>query len=123
MESVLQITKGAFHHVDEIPFLESDAYPGFRRKVFSTGNIMMTLVDARKGAKGEPHTHEAEQVMYLLEGKVKFRIKDQEKILSPGSILGVGSNQSHSIDVLEDSKYVEVFHPIRLDLFPGYILK
>lgn len=123
MDNILQIKKGWLHHVDDMPFLESDAYPGFRRKVFSTENIMITLVDAKKGAKGKLHTHEAEQIMYLLEGKVKFKIKDQEKILSPGSILGVGSNESHSIDVLEDSKYVEIFHPIRLDLFLGYILK
>ncbi len=121
MEETIRIKKGPFSHLDDMPFLESDAFPGFRKKVFATKNMSFTFVKANKGAKGKPHIHEAEQIMYLLEGKVKFQVGEEERVLSAGSVLGVGSNESHSINVLEDSEYIEVFHPVRLDLFLGYM--
>ncbi len=89
---------------------------GIRMKVLSYGdNLMMTMVEFKKGAAAPMHSHPHEQISYILEGKFIYRIDGEEKIMEKGDSVYVPSNAKHNVTALEDGIILDVFTPIRRD--------
>jgi quercetin dioxygenase-like cupin family protein len=51
----------------------------------------------------------------IVEGRVRFRIGDEETEAGPGDVLHIPSGVEHEAEVLEDTVFFDVFHPIRAD--------
>lgn len=69
-----------------------------------------------------PNSHENEQISYLLEGALRFRIGDggQEQIVQrAGDVLVIPSNVPHKAKALEDTLSLDVFTPPRRDRLEG----
>jgi len=64
------------------------------------------------------HSHPNEQTGYMVSGRMKFHIEDQEFIAEPGDSWNIPLNVEHGVDVLEDSTVIEVFSPVREDYLP-----
>ncbi len=62
------------------------------------------------------HSHPNVQIGYLIEGKLEFVIDGKTYIAEPGDSWCIPKNIPHSAKILEDSKVIEVFSPIREDL-------
>jgi len=82
-------------------------------RIMSSERMMMTNINARKGAFVPLHHHEAEQIILVLKGKIKATTgKDSSKILGPGGIWVVPSNCPHRVEYIENTEAIEVVSPL-----------
>ncbi len=92
--------------------------PMLDRKLITGDRIMIAQVFLKKGCVVPQHSHENEQVTYILEGVLRFWIgKDglQEVLVHAGEVLHIPSNVPHKAEALEDTLDVDVFSPPRQD--------
>jgi len=91
------------------------------RKVISGERAMLAQIFLDKGAVVPMHSHDNEQISYLLEGTLKFWIGEekQELILHAGEVLHIPSDVPHQAEALEDCLDVDVFNPPRQDWLDG----
>ena len=83
---------------------------------FVTGEkAMLAQIFLKKGALVPTHQHESEQITYILEGALLFRLEGKEVTVSKGQVLLIPSNVPHSAEALEDTLDLDVFSPIRQD--------
>lgn len=71
-----------------------------------------------KGHQLPWHNHPYEQTGYLISGKLKFRIGEEDFDTFPGDSWCIPENVFHGVYVEEDSHLVELFSPIRPDYLP-----
>jgi quercetin dioxygenase-like cupin family protein len=92
------------------------------RRVITAERIMLAHVYLKKGCVVPMHSHENEQVSYLLEGALRFWLgadQGEERVLRAGGVLVVPSNLPHKAEALEDTLSVDVFSPPRQDWLDG----
>lgn len=74
----------------------------------------------KKGAIVSMHHHANEQVIFILQGKVKVIAGDQEYIINVGQTLIIPPNLPHQLEALEDETIdLDVFSPVREDWIKG----
>jgi quercetin dioxygenase-like cupin family protein len=56
-----------------------------------------------------------EQVTYILEGALKFRIDGREIIVRAGEVLTIPPNMPHEAEAMIDTVDLDVFNPPRAD--------
>ena len=79
---------------------------------------MLAHVYLEKGCIVPKHSHENEQLTYILEGALKFWIGEdegKELIVRSGEVLVIPSNVPHKAEALEDTLDVDIFSPPRQD--------
>jgi len=100
---------------------------GIERRIINGDRMMLTHVYLKAGAIVPLHSHENEQLTYILEGALRFWIgKDgaDELVVSVGEVLHIPSNVPHTAEALEDTLDVDIFSPPRqdwLDKSDGYL--
>ena len=92
---------------------------GISRKIISGTNEMIAHVLLVKGAIVPEHSHVSEQITYVLEGALKFRIAGEELVVSAGQVLVIPPSVPHEAVALEDTLDVDIFSPIRQDWLDG----
>jgi quercetin dioxygenase-like cupin family protein len=68
------------------------------------------------------HSHENEQVTYILSGALRFWIgedESQEVVVRAGEVLHIPANLPHKAEALEDTLDLDVFSPPRQDWLDG----
>ncbi len=80
---------------------------------------MLARIILRKGAVVPEHSHENEQITYLLEGALKFIVLGQEILVRAGEVLVIPSYIPHSAEALEDTVDLDIFCPPRADWING----
>lgn len=81
---------------------------------------MLARLTLRRGAIVPLHSHENEQVTYILEGALRFTLGDGRVItVGAGEVLVIPSNLPHSAEALEDTIDLDVFTPPRADWIAG----
>jgi quercetin dioxygenase-like cupin family protein len=65
------------------------------------------------------HSHENEQITYILEGALKFALQGQDIVVHAGEILIIPANVPHSAEALEDTVDLDLFCPPRADWIDG----
>ena len=89
--------------------------PLISRKLVTGHQVMLAHVILKAGSVVPAHSHENEQVTYILEGALKFDIEGKEIIVRKGEVLHIPSNVIHAAEALEDTLDLDVFSPIRQD--------
>ena len=95
------------------------------RKLFTGKRMMLAQVFLDKGAIVPKHSHDNEQLTWVVEGALKFWLGDEgesgyeERIVSAGEVMYIPSNVPHKAEALEDTLDVDVFSPPRLDWLDG----
>jgi quercetin dioxygenase-like cupin family protein len=91
------------------------------RRVISGERAMVAQIFLQKGAVVPTHSHENEQVTYLLEGALKFWIGEdrEELLLRAGEVLLIPSGVPHAAEAMEDCVDLDVFSPPRQDWLQG----
>lgn len=74
-------------------------------------NVQLVRVELPKGFHGEEDQHVAEQITYIQQGEVKFRVGEELHHLHAGDSVYMGSNVPHQIEVLQDTVLLDVFTP------------
>jgi quercetin dioxygenase-like cupin family protein len=83
---------------------------------------MLAQVWLDKGAIVPQHSHENEQLTYIVEGALHFWIGEdlsQEIVVRAGEVLHIPSNVPHKAEALEDTLDVDIFSPPRADWLDG----
>ena len=92
--------------------------PLLDRRLISGERMMIAHVYLKKGCIVPTHQHDNEQITYILEGKLRFWIGEDEKMtldVGEGEVLVIPSNVVHKAEALEDTLDVDVFSPPRQD--------
>jgi len=89
--------------------------PTIARKIISGEKAMVSQVFLARGAVVPEHHHESEQITYILEGALQFRIDGKEIVVREGQVLRIPSFMPHAAVALEDTLDLDIFSPIRHD--------
>jgi quercetin dioxygenase-like cupin family protein len=92
------------------------------RRIVTGERMMIAHVYLKKGAIVPKHSHENEQITYILEGALHFWLgeeQEDERIVKAGEVLVIPSNLPHKALALEDTLDVDVFNPPRQDWLDG----
>ncbi|HVN07726.1 MAG TPA: cupin domain-containing protein [Patescibacteria group bacterium] len=89
--------------------------PQIDRQMVVGDQIMVARVLLAKGAHVPMHSHQNEQVTYILEGALKFAIDGKEITVRAGEVLCIPSNMPHEAWAVEDTVDLDVFTPPRAD--------
>ena len=96
--------------------------PLISRSLITGERTMLAHVYLKKGAVVPMHSHDNEQITYVLEGALRFRIGDggpDGLVVRAGEVLHLPSNVPHEAEALEDTVDVDVFTPPRQDWLDG----
>jgi len=88
------------------------------RKLITGERMMLAHVYLKKGCIVPKHSHENEQLTYILEGALHFKLGEDQKeevTVSAGQVLHIPSNLPHEAEALVDTLDVDVFSPPRQD--------
>jgi quercetin dioxygenase-like cupin family protein len=103
---------------DRIP--AEDLNPLISRQMVWGERAMLARIILRKGAVVPEHSHENEQISYIVEGALRFTLGDGRTItVSAGQILVIPSDLKHSAVALEDTVDLDIFAPPRADWIAG----
>src|SRR5216684_7222509 len=95
---------------------------GLTRRLITSDRMMIAHVHLKKGDDVPRHSHENEQITYILEGVLQFRLGangEREVIVRAGEVLVIPSYLPHSAVALEDTLDVDIFNPPREDWLAG----
>jgi len=88
------------------------------RRLITGDRVMLTHVYLKKGSIVPRHSHENEQITYVLEGGLRFWIgEDESQVIEvlAGDVLHIPSHVPHKAEALEDTLDVDIFSPPRQD--------
>jgi quercetin dioxygenase-like cupin family protein len=92
------------------------------RRLISGERMMIAQVFLEQGCIVPQHSHENEQLTYILEGKLRFSLgEDESEVVEVGAgeVLHIPSWLPHKAEALETTLDVDVFSPPRQDWLDG----
>jgi len=105
-----------FYRWDDMP--RERVSDRLERRLVTGDRMMLAHVYLAKGCIVPRHQHENEQLTYILEGALRFRIGAdgaKEVVVRAGEVLHIPSNVWHEAEALEDTLDVDIFSPPRQD--------
>jgi quercetin dioxygenase-like cupin family protein len=85
------------------------------RKIVSGEREMLAQIYLKRGALVPIHTHDSEQMTYILQGALRFVVDGEEIIVREGEVLHIPSRLPHQAEALEDTLELDVFSPVRAE--------
>jgi quercetin dioxygenase-like cupin family protein len=85
------------------------------RKIVSGEREMLAQIYLKRGALVPIHTHDSEQMTYILQGALRFLVDGEEIIVREGEVLHIPSRLPHQAEALEDTLELDVFSPVRAE--------
>jgi quercetin dioxygenase-like cupin family protein len=116
----VQETKARYVRWDELPL--EPLKGSITRRFISSDRLMIAQVLLKKGDDVPRHSHENEQITYILSGALEFWVgpdEEQNLIVRAGEVLVIPSNVPHRALALEDTLDIDVFNPPREDWLKG----
>ena len=105
---------------DDVP--REELNPLLGRRLITGDELMLAHVYLAKGCIVPKHEHVNEQLTYILEGRLRFRLgADGAEVVdvAAGEVLHLPANLPHEAEALEDTLDVDIFHPPRRDWLDG----
>ena len=102
-------------HVPWSSVVIEDLNPLLRRHFVVGQEIMLARVLLKKGCIVPEHSHDNEQMTYILEGALKFWIDGRVIVVNAGEVLTIPPNMPHKAEALVDTVDLDVFTPPRAD--------
>ena len=112
--------RAAFFRWDDMP--RETLNPLLDRRLVTGERLMLAHVYLKKGCVVPRHSHENEQLTYVLEGALHFWLgedESEEVVVRAGEVLTIPSNLPHKAVALEDTLDVDIFSPPREDWLAG----
>ena len=95
---------------------------GLARRLVTGERMMIAHVYINKGVDVPRHSHENEQLTYVLQGALKFWFganDERELLVRAGEVIVIPSHLPHRALAIEDTLDVDVFSPPRQDWLAG----
>ena len=119
---VIEPDAAAARHVRWADLPAEPLKDGLTRRLVTGERMMIAHVYLKKGAEVPQHSHENEQITYILEGALHFWLgldQSREVTVRAGEVLVIPSNLAHRALAVEDTLDVDVFNPPREDWLNG----
>ena len=94
---------------------EETLNPLISRRVIHTERMTICKIRLKKGAVVPMHSHENEQLTYILEGTLRFWIDGKVIDVHAGEVLCIPPHMPHKAQAMEDTVDLDVFYPPRQD--------
>ena len=90
---------------------------GVSRSGFRGDDVLLVMNKIEPGMDINPHKHPFEQVVYIVEGSVRFHVGDDVMEAGPGSLIRIPPDVLHYAEPIGDEPALnlDVFAPIRDD--------
>ena len=85
------------------------------RKFVSGERETMAQIYLKRGAVVPRHTHDCEQMTYVLQGVLRLLVNSDEVTLREGEVLHISPGVPHQAEALDDTFVLGVFSPVRAD--------
>jgi len=112
--------KATLYRWEDLP--QEQLKPDLGRRLISTERLMLAHVYLEKGCVVPKHSHENEQLTYILEGLLRFSLgEDQSEVVdvAAGEVLHIPSHLPHEAEAIETTLDVDIFCPPRQDWLDG----
>jgi unsaturated pyranuronate lyase len=114
------VTGATHYRWEDLP--KETLKPDLQRRLIPAERMTIGHVYLQKGCVVPLHSHDNEQLTYILEGTLRFWLGDDEAEVvdvHAGELLHIPPNIPHRAEALEDTLDVDVFCPARTDWFDG----
>jgi len=100
---------------DDLP--KEDVRPGVRRAGFRGDDVLLVMNWLQPGMQTNPHRHPFEQIVYVVQGRMRFVIGDEVIEAGAGTVIRVPPDVVHYGEPIgsEPVLNLDVFAPIRDD--------
>lgn len=90
---------------------------GVERAGFRGQDVLMVMNWLEPGMETNPHSHACEQIVYVVQGRMRFIIEGEEIEVNQGGMVRIPSNAVHFGEPIGEEKVLnlDVFAPIRDD--------
>ena len=90
--------------------------PGITRRTVAHGNAMyQMLATLAAGSIMPAHAHPQEQIVHILEGKMRLIVEGVPHELATGDSFYLASNVAHGVETLSTTRVLDTFSPPRTD--------
>ncbi|GJG86320.1 hypothetical protein tb265_15010 [Gemmatimonadetes bacterium T265] len=96
--------------------------PQLARRLVTSERMMLAQVYLDRGSVVPKHSHENEQITWIVEGALRFWLGEdgaEEVVVRAGEVLVIPSHLPHAAEALEDTLDVDIFCPPRADWLDG----
>ena len=102
-------------HAELDRLAHTEVRDGVTRQVFTGEGATLAWTTLAPGHTPRPHSHHFEQIVYIVSGRVRFVVGDDEVELGPGGMLVVPPNVEHFAETIGDEPCVDlsIFTPKR----------
>ena len=114
------MSEAVHYRWDDIP--KESLKEDLGRRLITAERMMLAHVYLEKGCVVPRHSHENEQLTYILEGRLRFWLGEDESTVvdvAAGEVLHIPPNLAHKAEALETTLDVDVFSPPRQDWLDG----
>ena len=85
------------------------------RKFVSGERETLAQIYLKRGAIVPQHSHESEQLTYVLQGALRLLVGGEEITLREGEVLHIRPGIAHQVEAVDDTFVLGVFSPARHD--------
>ena len=85
------------------------------RKIIVGQHQMLAQVYLKRGAQVPTHTHESEQMTYVLQGTLRCRVGDEAITVCEGEVLVIQAGTRHQAEAIEDTFVLDLFGQPAMD--------
>ena len=89
-----------------------------RRMIVGTKEMLVRW-EFRKGAVAARHRHPHEQIVMMIQGKLRLIVGDADTVMVSGDIVVIPPEVFHEAHALEDTVVLDIFSPPREDFLNG----
>ena len=101
------------HRWDDIPAEQIN--PTISRQYITADRVTVARFELKRGAVVPQHSHENEQVSYIISGALKFVFEGRDIVVRGGEVLQIAPHVPHAAEATEDTVAIDVFSPVRQD--------
>jgi len=87
------------------------------RRILSSDQGMVVWWSIGAGVHVEPHSHANEQIVWMLKGKMEFRLGSEQRVCGQGDVVVIPGGTEH--EAWLDTEVIDFFAPPREDFLRG----
>src|SRR5205085_7802257 len=89
------------------------------RRILSGDQGMLVWWSIGEGVHVEPHSHASEQIVWMLKGRMEFRLGSEQRVCGPGAVVVIPGGTEHEAWFREDTAVIDFFARPREDFLLG----
>ena len=101
-----QISKVRVHTWKELP--KETVRPGVERAGFRGQDVLMVMNWLDPGMEVNPHSHPCEQLVYVVQGTMRFVVDGEELQAGPGSLIRIPPGAEHYGEPIGDEQVLNL---------------